>query len=66
MKAGGKEMENQQEAMTIMMMIIERMQQEQRAMSEIKSAIEWFVQRNGQFNGNDVSRYLGEYKVEMM
>ena len=65
-KAGGKEMENQQEAMSIMMMMIERMQQEQRAMSEMKSAVERLVQRNGQFNGNDVSRYLRDYKAEMM
>ena len=60
-------MENQQEAMSItMMMMFERMLQEQRVMSEITGAVKRLVQRNGQFNGNDVSRYLRDYKAEMI
>ena len=65
-KTGGKEMENQQEAMKMMMMMFEWMQQEQRAMSEMKSAVERLLQRNGEFNGKDVSHYLHDYKAEMM
>ena len=59
-------MENQEEAMNTMMMMFERMLQEQRAMSEITAAVKRLVQRNGQFNGNDVSSYLRDYKAEMM
>ena len=65
-KTGGKGIENQQEAMNMMMMMVERMQQEQRAMTEMKAAVERLVRRNGEFNGNDVSRYLRDYKGEMM
>ena len=64
-KTGGKEMENQQQANNMMAMF-ERMLQEQRAMSEILAAVERPVQRNGQFNGRDVSRYLRDYKAEML
>ena len=59
-------MENQQEAMNMMMIMFERMQQEQRAMSEMKAAVERLLRRNGEFNGKGVSRYLREYKAEMM
>ena len=65
MNTGGKEMENQPEANNMMMMF-ERMLQEQRAMSEIAAAVERLVQRIGQFNGKDVSRYLRDYKAEMI
>ena len=47
-----------------MMTIFERMLQEQRAMSEV-AAIERLVQRNGKFNGKNMSRYLRDYKAEM-
>ena len=66
MKAGGKEMENQQEAMNMMMMMFERMLQEQREMSEITTVVQRLVQQNGQFDGKDVSRYLRDYKMEML
>ena len=59
-------MENQQEAMSTMMMMFERMLQEQRAMSEITTVVKLLVQRNRQFNGKGVSRYLRDYKAEMM
>ena len=49
-----------------MMMMFERMLQEQRSMSEIAASVERLVQRNGQFNGKDVSRYLRDYKAEML
>ena len=49
-----------------MMMMFECMLQEQRSMSEIAAAVERLVQRNGQFNGKDVSRYLWDYKSEML
>ena len=58
-------MENQLEASNMMMMF-ERMLQEQRAMSEIVAIVERLVQRNGQFNGRDVSQYLRDYKAEML
>ena len=61
-KAGGKEMENQQS----MMMMFERMLQEHRAMSEVGAAVEWLVQRHGQFNDKDVSCYLHDHKSEML
>ena len=35
-------------------------------MLEIKSTVERLLQRNEQFNGNYVSRYLCDYKAEMM
>ena len=57
-------MENQQEAMNMMMMMFNRILQEQHAMSEIKSAVGDDINR--QFNRNDVSRYLCDYKVEMI
>ena len=41
-----------------MMMMFERMLQEQREMSEIMGVVEWLMQWNGQFNGKDVARYL--------
>ena len=63
---GGKEMENQQEAMSTMMMMFERMLQEQREMSEITTIVQRLVQRNRQFNGKDVSGYLRDYKAEML
>ena len=58
-------MENQPEASNMMMMF-ECMLQEQRLMSEIAAAVERLVQQNGQFNGKDVSRYLRDYKAEML
>ena len=58
-------MENQPAANNMMAMF-ERMLQEQRTMSEIAAAVERLVQQNGQFNGKDVSRYLRDYKAEML
>ena len=49
-----------------MMMMFERMLQEQRAMTEIAASVERLVQRNGQFNRKDVSWYLRDYKAEML
>ena len=49
-----------------MMMMFEHMLQEQRAMSTIAASVERLVQRNGQFNGKKVSRYLRDYKAEML
>ena len=43
-KTGGKEMENQQEAMSNMMMMFERMLQEQREMSKIMVVVQRLVQ----------------------
>ena len=57
-------MENQPGASNMMM--FERMLQEQRSMTEIETTVEELVQRNGQFNGKDVSRYLWDYKEEML
>ena len=65
MKPGGKEMENQPGANNMMAMF-ERMLQEQRATSEIAAVVERIVQRNMQFNGKEVSRYLRDYKAEML
>ena len=65
MKTGGKEMENQQKEINMMMMF-EWMLQEQREMSEITTVVQRLVQRNGQFNGKDVSGYLREYKAKML
>ena len=64
LKPGGKEMQNHPDANNMMM--IERMLQEQCAMSEIAAELERLIQRNGQFKGKDVSRYLRDYKVEML
>ena len=58
-------MENQSEASNMMMMF-KRMLQEQHSMSAIAETVERLVQRNGQFNGKDVSRYLRDYKAEML
>ena len=49
-----------------MMALFEWMLQEQCMMSEIAAVVERLVQRNMQFNGKDVSRYLRDYKVEML
>jgi hypothetical protein len=64
-KPGGKEMENKPEVSNMMMMF-ERMLQEQCSMSEITAVGERLVRRNDQFNGKDVSRYLRDYKAEMV
>ena len=64
-KPGGKEMENQPEANNMMAMF-EQMGQDQRAMSEIAATVQWVVQRKGQVNGKDVSRYLRDDKEEML
>jgi hypothetical protein len=64
-KPGGKEMENQPEVSNMMMMF-ERMLQEQRSMSEIGAVTEWLVRRNDQFKGKDVSQYLRDSKPEML
>ena len=64
-KPGGKEMENQLDASNMMMMF-EWMLQEQCAMSEIAATVERLVQQNWQFNRKDVSRYLRDYKAEML
>ena len=53
-------MENQPDVM------FERMLQEQRAMSEVGTRVERLVQRHRQFDGKDVSRYLHDYKSEML
>ena len=58
-------MENQQK-MINMMMMFERMLQEQQEMLEITMVVQELAQRNGQFNGKDVSRYLWGYKAEML
>ena len=51
----------------MMMMMFKQMSQEQRAMSEVASAVEQLVQWNRQFNGKDVSRYLWSvYKAAAM
>ena len=65
MKTGAKEMENQQKVINMMMMF-ERMLQEQQEMLEITMVVQELAQRNGQFNGKDVSRYLWDYKAEML
>ena len=65
MKTAGKEMENQQKAINMMMMF-ERMLQEQRDMSEITTVVQRLVQRNGKFDGKDASHYLRDYKAEML
>ena len=59
-------MENQQEAMSTMMMMFERMLPEQREMSEMTMVVQRLVQRNEQFNGKEVLTYLQVYKAEML
>jgi hypothetical protein len=59
------EIEDQPEAVNIMT-LFEKMLQEQRAMSEVATAVDRLVQRNGKFNGKDVSRFLQDYKAEML
>ena len=49
-----------------MIMMFERMLQEQSEISEIMAVAQWIVQRNEQFNGKDVSRYLRDYKAVML
>ena len=49
-----------------MMMMFECMLQEQSSMLEIAAAVERLMQRNGKFNRKDVSRYLRDYKAEML
>ena len=58
-------MENQQKEINMMMMF-ERMLQEQHETSGITMVVQQFVQWNGQFNEKDVSRYLRDYKAEML
>ena len=58
-------MENQQKA-SIMMMMFERMLQEQREMSEITTVVQRLVQQNEHFNGQDMSSYLRDYKANML
>ena len=65
MKRGGKEMENQQEANNMVTMF-KRMLQEQHMMWEIATEVERLVQQNKQFSRKDVSRYLRDYKAEML
>ena len=48
-----------------MMLMFERMLQEQRAMSEVAVAVERLMQWHWQFNRKDISRYLRDYKAEM-
>jgi hypothetical protein len=64
-KRVNKELENQPAEIN-MMVLFERMLQEQRAQSEAASAVERIVKRNGEFNGKDVSRYLRDYKAQML
>jgi hypothetical protein len=49
-----------------MMVLFERMLQEQRVQSEVASAVEQIVKRNGEFSGKDMSRYLRHYKAQML
>ena len=49
-----------------MMTEFEQMLQEQHAMLEVVATVERLMQQNGQFNRKDVSRYLRDYKVEML
>jgi hypothetical protein len=58
-------MENQPAEINIMV-LFERMLQEQCAQSEPASAVERIVKRNGEFNGKDVSCYLRDYKAQML
>jgi hypothetical protein len=65
MKWVNKDMENQPAEIN-MMVLFERMLQEQRAQSEAASTFERIVKRNGEFNQKDVSRYLRDYKAQML
>jgi hypothetical protein len=58
-------MENQQVEIN-MMVLFERMLQEQRAQSEAASAVERIMKRNGELNGKDVARYLRDYRAHML
>jgi hypothetical protein len=53
-----KETENQPAEIN-MMVLFERMLQEKRAQLEAALVVERIVKHNGEFNGKDVSRYLG-------
>jgi hypothetical protein len=64
-KRVNKEMENQLAEIN-MMVLFERMFQEQRAQLEVASMVEWIVKRNGEFNRKDVSRYLRDYRPQML
>jgi hypothetical protein len=58
-------MENQPTVIK-MLDLFERMLQEQRAQSEAASVVERIVERRGEFNGKDVSRYLQDYRAHML
>jgi hypothetical protein len=58
-------MENQPAEIN-MKVLFERMLREQRAQSEAVSAVERIVKHNGEFNGKDVSRYLRDYRAQML
>ena len=62
---GEKEMATQPEVKSMLMMF-ERMLQEQRTMTELGAAIDRLIQNNGQFDGRDVSHYMRDYKAEMV
>jgi cell pole-organizing protein PopZ len=62
---GETEMATQPEVITMLMMF-ERMLQEQRTMTELGAAIDRLIQRNGQFDGRDVSHNMQDYKAEMV
>ena len=49
-----------------MMTEFEQMLQEQHAMLEVVATVERLMQQNGQFNRKDVSRYLRDYKAEIL
>ena len=49
-----------------MLTMFERILQEQRTMTELGAAIDRLIQRNGPFDGRDVSRYMRDYKAEMV
>jgi hypothetical protein len=49
-----------------MLMMFERMLQEQWTMTELGVATDHLIQRNGQFDGQDVSHYMRDYKVKMV
>ena len=50
----------------MMMMFEERILQEQRGILEVGTTVEQLVLRPRQFNGKDLSRYLHDYKSEML
>ena len=49
-----------------MMTVFEQMLQEQHAMLEVVATVERLMQQNEQFNGKDASRYLRDYKAEIL